>query len=66
MSDADDRENLPEVEVECPDCHGSGKNAYRRCLNCDGTGQAPTELGRKILAMVCRNFGRMLRDATEG
>jgi DnaJ-class molecular chaperone len=66
MSDADDREDVPEVEVVCPDCHGGGEVVYRPCSNCDGTGHVPTELGRKILAMVSRYIGRVLRDATEG
>jgi DnaJ-class molecular chaperone len=65
MSDADDRENPPEVEVECPDCHGKEEVVRYHCMNCDGTGYVPTDLGRKVLALMCRNLGRVLRDATE-
>jgi DnaJ-class molecular chaperone len=67
MPTADDREDPPEVEVVCPDCHGSGKCDYSTgaCPDCDGTGHVPTKLGRKILAMVCRNLGRVLRDTAE-
>lgn len=65
MPTADDREDPPEVEVVCSMCDGSGEFMCRRCHNCDGTGHVPTELGRKILAMVCRNLGRVLRDTAE-
>jgi DnaJ-class molecular chaperone len=65
MSDADDREKVPEVEVVCPACYGKDQSPSYPCRYCAGTGHVSTELGRKILAMVCRYLGQMLLDDTE-
>jgi RecJ-like exonuclease len=66
MSDNDDREDPPEVEVVCSFCEGKKTIGFNHpCSCCDGTGYVATELGRKILAMVSRYLGRVLGDATE-
>jgi RecJ-like exonuclease len=66
MSDADDREDPPEAEVVCSFCKGEKTIGFNHpCSCCDGTGYVPTELGLKIMAMVCRNIGKMLQDVTK-
>ena len=50
--------NLPPLEVPCPECEGTGKgiNVENRevweCFRCKGTGYVPTQDGMAVLSLV--------------
>lgn len=51
-----------ELEIVCPSCAGvarfndpESENGFTSCPRCDGSGFIPTDLGRKVLALVRHN-----------
>lgn len=51
-------ESLPELEMVCTRCNGTGEGADRGvdCHYCCGSGYIPTEFGHKVLALVAHNI----------
>jgi len=62
---------VPDLEVPCPHCEGDrgithGDGHWSRCPVCDGAGYKPTEVGKKVLALMRHNFRPMHEDMETG
>jgi hypothetical protein len=55
-----------ELEVVCPDCHGTGgvresDGGKLSCYSCSGAGYIATGFGEKLLALMEHHLPRLLR-----
>jgi hypothetical protein len=52
-------EELPELEIVCPACDGTGGYA-RGCNDCNGSGFVHTDFGKRVLEFLDHNRTRVL------
>jgi hypothetical protein len=64
-----DSPQIPQLEVVCPACKGTGGDrelgAWNYCPECKGARYVPTEEGEKILKLMRHNFRPMLRNTDD-
>jgi hypothetical protein len=69
MATHHESQRIPQLEVVCPACNGSGGDrelgVWNHCPECKGARYVPTEEGEKILELMRHNFRPMLRDADD-
>lgn len=65
----EETDELPVLEVLCPNCRGAGgwkcDEGWHSCGRCNGAGHVPTEFGERVLALMRHNFKPMLDDARD-
>jgi DnaJ-class molecular chaperone len=62
---ATDNKARPVLEVPCDVCAGTGRGDGEKCLNCNGSGHAPTEAGMAVINLVKHQLSAIFEWALE-
>jgi hypothetical protein len=58
--------SLPLLEQKCGLCGGCGRHECEKCPNCNGSGYAPTDAGKKLRDFIVHQFSEIVEEVADG